>query len=67
MRKYLIAGALIAGFVTPALAEQFYVVFDPASHKCEAMHEIPKGMKSMGTYGSMDEAKKAMRSMKECG
>ena len=67
MRKYLIAGALIAGFVTPSLAEQFYVVFDPASHKCEAMHEIPKGMKSMGTYGSMDEAKKAMSSMKECG
>ena len=43
------------------------MVFDPASKKCEAMHEIPKGMKSMGTYGSMDEAKKAMSSMKECG
>ena len=42
-------------------------VFDPASHKCEAMYEIPKGMKSMGTYRSMDEAKKAMGSMKECG
>ena len=67
MRKYLIAAALTAVVVTPALAEQFYVVFDPASHKCEAMHEIPKGMKSMGTYGSMDEAKKAMGSMKECG
>ena len=36
------------------------MVFDPASHKCEAMHEIPEGKKSMGTYGSMDEAKKAM-------
>jgi pentatricopeptide repeat protein len=24
-------------------------------------------MKSMGKYGSMDEAKKAMASMKECG
>jgi hypothetical protein len=67
MRKYLIAGALIAAFVTPALAEQIYVVFDPASHKCEAMHNIPSGFKSMGTYGSMDEAKKAMASMKECG
>jgi hypothetical protein len=66
MKNYLIAAALIAGFVTPALAEQFYVVFDPASKKCEAMHEIPKGMKSMGTYASMDEAKKAMGTMKEC-
>ena len=67
MRKYLIAAALTAAFVTPALAEQFYVVFDPASKKCEAMHNIPDGMKSMGKYGSMDEAKKAMASMKECG
>ena len=67
MRTYLIAAALIAVFVTPALAEQFYVVFDPASHKCEAMHNIPSGMKSMGKFKSMDEAKKAMASMKECG
>ena len=67
MRKYLIAAALTAAFVSPALAEQFYVVFDPASKKCEAMHEIPTGMKSMGTYGSMAEAKKAMGSIKECG
>ena len=43
------------------------MVFDPASHKCEAMHNIPQGMKSMGKYGSMEEAKKAMASMKECG
>ena len=43
------------------------MVFDPASKKCEAMHNIPTGMKSMGTYGSMAEAKKAMATMKECG
>jgi hypothetical protein len=67
MKKHLVVAALIAGFVTPALAEQIYVVFDPASHKCEAIHNIPEGKKSMGTYGSMDEAKKAMASMKECG
>jgi hypothetical protein len=67
MKRYLVAIALITSFAAPALAEQIYVVFDPASHKCEAMHEIPKGMKSMGTYGSMDEAKKAMGTMKECG
>jgi hypothetical protein len=67
MKRYLIATALIISFASPALAEQIYVVFDPASHKCEAMHNIPEGSKSMGTYGSMDEAKKAMASMKECG
>jgi hypothetical protein len=67
MKRYLIATALIISFASPALAEEIYVVFDPASHKCEAMHDIPEGKKSMGTYGSMDEAKKAMASMKECG
>ena len=67
MKRYLIAATLIAGFVSPALAEQFYVVFDPASHKCEAMHNIPEGKTSMGTYGSMEEATKAMHGMKECG
>jgi hypothetical protein len=67
VKKYLIAGVLTAAFVTPALAEEIYVVFDPASHKCEAMHNIPAGMKSMGKYGSMEAAKKAMASMKECG
>jgi hypothetical protein len=67
MTRYLIASALLVAFAGPAFAEQFYVVFDPASHKCEAMHNIPEGKKSMGTYGSMDEAKKAMAGMKECG
>jgi hypothetical protein len=67
MKKYLVAAILVSALVSPALAEQFYVVFDPASKKCEAMHNIPTGMKSMGTYGSMEEPKKAMATMKECG
>ena len=68
MRKYLIAAALTAVFVSPALAEQFYVVFDPASHKCEAMHEIPEGKKSMGTYGSAwKRPRRPWHGMKECG
>jgi len=41
MKKYLLASVLIVGLVTPALAEQFYVAFDPASHKCTMMHNIP--------------------------
>ena len=66
MKKYLFAAVLVVSFAAPALAEEIYVVFDPASHKCEAMHAIPEGKKSMGKFGSMDEAKKAMASMKEC-
>jgi hypothetical protein len=68
MKKYLLASALIVGFVTPALAEQFYVAFDPASHKCAMMHNIPSGsMKNMGgPYKSKAAAEKAMQGMKEC-
>ena len=67
MQKYLIAAALVVAFVTPALAEQFYVAFDPASHKCSMMHSQPgSGMKVMGTYATEAEATKAMAGMKEC-
>ena len=55
MKKYVVAAILVVSFAAPAFAEEIYVVFDPASHKCEAMHNIPQGMKSMGKYGSMDE------------
>ena len=67
MKKYVVAAALVVSFAAPAFAEEICVVFDPASHKCEAMHNLPQGMKSMGKYGSMAEAKKAMATMKECG
>ena len=67
MKKYLVAAVLIAGFVTPALAEQFYVAFDLASKKCSMMHTQPgAGMKVMGTFKTEAEAKKAMGGMKEC-
>ncbi|MGC1178026.1 MAG: hypothetical protein WA884_03135 [Methyloceanibacter sp.] len=68
MRKYIVVATLIIGFATPALAEQFYVAFDPASHKCTMMHSQPTGsMKSMGgPYKTEAEAKKAMTGMKDC-
>ena len=68
MKRYLLAGALVVAFVTPALAEQFYVAFDPASHKCTMMHSQPAPpMKSMGgPFKTEAEAQKAMASMKEC-
>jgi hypothetical protein len=41
MKRYLVAGVLVFAFVSPAVAEQFYVAFDPASHKCTMMHNEP--------------------------
>ena len=29
MKKYLVAALMIPAYVTPALAEEFYVAFDP--------------------------------------
>jgi len=35
MKKYLIAGLLVAGFVTPAVAaSEYYVAQVTTSHKC---------------------------------
>ena len=67
MKKYIIAAAFIVAFVTPAFAEEIYVAFDPASHKCTMMHSQPASpMKSMGKFKTEAEAKTAMASMKEC-
>ena len=67
MKKYLVAAALIVSFAAPAFAEEIYVAFDPASHKCSMMHSQPASpMKMMGKFGTQAEAEKAMGSMKEC-
>jgi hypothetical protein len=68
MKKYLVAAALIVGFVTPAFAEDFYVAADLASGKCEMMTTAPdtKKYKMMGTFKTKEEATKAMAGMKEC-
>jgi len=51
MRKYVIAGAFVVAFMTPAFAEEIYVAFDPASHKCTMMHSQPTApMKLMGKF-----------------
>ena len=65
MRKYLIAGLLTAAFVTPALAEDFYVAVDLASGRCVMMSGAApdaKYFKTMGKYASMEQAHKAMGS-----
>lgn len=69
MRKYLIAAALTVAFVTPALAEDFYVAVDLASGRCVMMsgkEPSSKHFKVMGKYGSMEDAHKAMGTMRDC-
>jgi hypothetical protein len=67
MRKYLIAGLLTVAFVTPALAEDFYVAVDLASGRCVMMSGAApdaKFFKSMGKYSSMKAAHTAMGGMR---
>jgi hypothetical protein len=69
MRKYLIAAALTVAFVTPALAEDFYVAVDLASGRCVMMDGAApdaKYFKMMDKFTSMKEAHKAMGGMKDC-
>ncbi len=67
MKKYFVAAAFVVALSGPAFAEQFYVAFDPASHKCTMMHTQPAStMKLMGKYATEALAHKAMAGMKEC-
>jgi hypothetical protein len=74
MRKYVLAAALVLGFVTPTFAvETFYIMFDNSMKgqpgACQIMTSKPSGSKykMMGEYKSKGEAETAMHSMKECG
>ena len=45
MKKHLIAGLLVAGFVTPAVAaSEYYVAQDATSHKCSVVSKKPDGI-----------------------
>jgi hypothetical protein len=70
MKKYVIAGLLVAGFVTPAFAAEFYVAQNATSHKCRVISKKPDGktMMMLGTAGfpSKSAAETAMKAMTEC-
>jgi hypothetical protein len=67
MKKYFVAACLLVAFAGPAFAEQFYIAFDPSTHKCSMMSTQPgSSMKVMGSYATQSEAHKAMTGMKEC-
>jgi hypothetical protein len=71
MKQYLIAGLLIAGLVTPALAASaYYVAQSATSHKCAVIGKKPDGKSMMmigtETFKSKSDATKAMKGMSEC-
>jgi len=70
MQKYLIAGLLVAGLVTPAFAAEFYVAQSASTHKCSVTAKKPDGKSMMlvgtETFKSKPDAMKAMKGMSEC-
>jgi hypothetical protein len=70
MKKYVIAGLLIAGLATPALAAEYYVAQNMTSHKCSIMSHKPDGktLTMLGTEGfkTKSEAQNALKGMTEC-
>ena len=70
MKKYVIAGLLIAGMATPALAAEYYVAQNTSSHKCSIVSHKPDG-KSLTMIGSdgfktRSAAENALKGMSEC-
>ena len=41
MKQAVLSGIIVAALVTPALADEFYVVHDPATKHCSIVSEKP--------------------------
>jgi hypothetical protein len=71
MKKYLVAGVLVAGFAAPALAaHQYYVAQNNSTHKCSIVSHKPNGknLTMLGAEGfkTKSEAENALKGMSEC-
>jgi hypothetical protein len=74
MQKLLIASIFVLAAAGTSIAgpegfpNPYFVAMHTESGTCVIMNKEPnaKYFKSMGKYGSMEEAHKAMGSMKEC-
>jgi hypothetical protein len=71
MKKYVIAGLLVAGLVTPALAAgEHYVAQNSSTHKCSIVSKKPDGkvLIMLGSEGfkTKSAAESALKGMTEC-
>jgi hypothetical protein len=72
MKKYLIAGLLVAGLVTPAFAAaSYYVAQNNSTHKCSIVSKKPDGktLSMLGTdsFKTKSAAEVALKGMTEQG
>jgi hypothetical protein len=72
-RKIILAGALLAGFVLPALADtSYYIVQDTGTKKCRIVEQKPvsREVTVVGgdgvVYKTKTEAETAMKTVKVC-
>jgi hypothetical protein len=70
MKKYVIAGLLVAGFATPAFAAEFFVPQNNTTHKCSIVSKKPDGKRltQLGTesFKTKSAAETALKGMSEC-
>ena len=68
----LMAGAIVAGFVLPATAQDYYVVQSSKSKTCTITQQRPTGSEMTvvepngATYTTRTEAENAMKTIKVC-
>jgi hypothetical protein len=71
MKKYVIAGLLVAGLSGPALAaSEYYVAQNSSTHKCKIVSTKPDGklliMLGSDGFQTKSAAKSARKDMPEC-
>jgi hypothetical protein len=69
--KFALVGLVIAGFVTPALADEYWVVQDAMTKKCTVVKEKPTSTSSIKILGvtvfkTESEASGYMKKEKVC-
>ena len=70
MKKYVVAGLLVADFATPAFAAEYYVAQNNSTEKCSIVSKKPDGktLTMLGAEGfkTKSAAESALKGMAEC-
>lgn len=70
MRKFLIAGALTVAMVTPALAANYFIVWNPQTKNCKVDSQRPGDPHDLvgnpSGYSNQSDAQSAMKGLISC-